>query len=144
MGVPDAAEYLHIAVSGDRDVEVVLTGELDRDSAPVLTDAIEKALTPPAAVSIHLNTAQVSFLDAAGARCLLRCRTVGNAAGVAVVLQDPSRAVMRVLDVLGLSDVFSVAGSLTPSDPADGAGFSPSRNAADAGHPACLSPRPQS
>ncbi|GAB7051057.1 STAS domain-containing protein [Catenuloplanes indicus] len=83
-------------------------GDLDRDTVHRLTSAFAAALTTAGLARLELNLAEVAFVDAAGARCLLTCRKTADAAGIPMTVRNPSPAVLRVLDALGLHDCFDL------------------------------------
>lgn len=54
--------------------------------------------------------ADVEFVDSSGLRSLIRARADG-ADGREVVVQDPSAATLRLLDVTGMTEHFTVTSS---------------------------------
>lgn len=95
----------------DAVVIVKVTGEIDLASAPTLKDALSR-IDGHAPVVIDLS--DVSFLDSSGLSVLVASwkdlSTDQGPGDFRLVVTRP--AIQRVLDVTGLSDVFSVYGSL--------------------------------
>lgn len=80
-----------------------VTGELDLDSCPVLRRAIQAHLVGGNR-RITLELSGVSFCDSSCVHCLVDpCRD-----GVEVVVRRPSKAVRRVLELLGVVDLLTV------------------------------------
>ena len=83
-------------------VRLVVTGELDRVTAPQLSRAVEDVLAGPVPVVGELDVAGVGFLDSSGIRCLLHCHRVAGAAGCALLLVECPPPVVEVLRCTGL------------------------------------------
>ncbi|WP_282202117.1 STAS domain-containing protein [Kitasatospora fiedleri] len=97
----------------DSDAGPVLAcaGELDLDTAPQLTAALEHALAArPAALHIDLN--DVDFISSSGLNVLLHARMDSEAAGCALWLTRPSQAATHLLDITGAGKVFTVTADL--------------------------------
>ncbi len=105
IGVTEPAEdYLRIAVTADGAyrTRLRLIGELDRQTSPLLTAAVTRALERLEPETIELDLAELTLTDAGGIRCLLRCRLMACDAGTRLVLHNPTPTMVRVLDALGL------------------------------------------
>ncbi|GAB7045651.1 STAS domain-containing protein [Catenuloplanes indicus] len=89
-------------------------GDLDRDTADLLTSTFGQHLITSRAARVEVSLAEVRFVDAAGARCLLSCRKAAEAAGATMTVRDPSPPVVRVLDALRLLDRLGLAGEPGP------------------------------
>jgi anti-sigma B factor antagonist len=91
-------------------LRVAVVGELDLATAPELTRRLEEAGAvggPP----IELDLSGVSFIDATGLRVLLAAQVRlnrGGRPGFAVIAT--SRAVRRLLELIGMSGFFGDAG----------------------------------
>jgi len=85
---------------------LVLEGELDMASAPVLESAVDGALE--AARDLELDLAGVVFMDSTGLRTLLgiRQRLDGSGRGLRLVAVPPP--VLRVLDVTRTARLFEL------------------------------------
>jgi len=86
-----------------------LVGELDAATAPVLADAVTRALeTAPATLVLDLSP--TTFLDSSGARQLARAARQAARAGTAAQLVCPkdNRTVRLVVDLLELQAMVPV------------------------------------
>ena len=86
-----------------------VAGELDGSTIEDLFAAVTRVLETPAPELIELDLGGLNFLDSAGIRCLLNCRTAAGAAGSRLILAAPSPQVARVLDITGLLGLFGLA-----------------------------------
>jgi anti-anti-sigma factor len=86
-----------------------VAGELDGSTIEDLLAAVTHVLETPAPELVELHLADLHFVDSAGIRCLLICRTAAEAAGSRLVLAAPSPQVARVLGITGLLDLFGLA-----------------------------------
>ncbi len=78
---------------------LLLDGEVDVATAEHLTDAV-RDLTAPGAVVIDMSG--VSFMDSSGVRALLDAEELATGAGRPFAIVNPSRAVVRLLDLIDL------------------------------------------
>ena len=78
-----------------------LAGELDLASAPRLTEALLDVAWP--AAEVHLDLADLSFLDSSGLRVILELARSRGIDG-SVVLLHPSKAVMRTFEIIGIDE----------------------------------------
>ena len=101
---------------------VVLRGELDRDSAHHLVDAAA-ALSATSHPSWVIDTAAVTWCDAAGLRALATVHAVAVAHGRRLRLVRSSRCVDRLVTVSGLAQL--IADRTTPAPAAPRAAPSP-------------------
>ncbi len=88
-----------------------LSGEIDAHSAPALEEATSEL--PDAADPIRVDVSEVSFIDSSGLRVLIALATRANDEGRSVVLDNPSGAVTRLLEITALGDMFGLAGKPT-------------------------------
>ncbi len=87
----------------------VVSGEVDREAAPVLRWALDAALQVAVdrpVPELVVDLAAVDFLDAAGIGVLVGTADRARRTGGRVVLRAPSRAACRVLRVVGLDRTF--------------------------------------
>jgi anti-sigma B factor antagonist len=94
---------------------VSAVGELDLATSPRLRAALDDAAARSSRVVIDLS--EVTFLDSSALSVLVRSHTLLTDAGgeLKLVVQTPS--VRKVLEVTGLTDVFSVHDSLAAVGP---------------------------
>ena len=96
---------------------VVLSGEIDAHTAPRLDDRLTPL--PGAGTDVSIDLAGVEFIDSSGLRVLIAAHRRAAEAGRRVVLARPCPAVVRLIEISGLSDHLTVAGEGTDiSDPA--------------------------
>jgi anti-anti-sigma factor len=82
---------------------VVLSGELDSSSAASLQERMA-AIPPPSAQRLIFDLAGLRFMDSAGIAVLLGAAEKASS----VSLRNPSPIIRRVLEITGLSNVFSI------------------------------------
>lgn len=105
------AYELEIRDSDDGDVLVLeLGGELDLTNVPEVEQRVEELAAPGTRVVLDLN--RVTFLDSAALHLLFRlARRFGGSERFGIVL-DPNALVARVLTMVGLPEVATIAPTL--------------------------------
>lgn len=109
---------MHLALStrllGDRAV-VSVSGEIDLETASQLG---EHALDALRSVSprIALDITDVTFIDSTGLKVLVTIERRAQLAGGSFVLVGATRAVLRILALTGLDQVFTLHGSIEELD----------------------------
>jgi anti-anti-sigma factor len=93
------------AIEVDDDT-ITLTGDLDAHTAPQLEDAITDLLARDVE-QIVLRMNGVDFVDSSGLRCMIRARNEGGG-GRTVIIEDPSSATLRLLEITALTDHFTI------------------------------------
>ena len=90
--------------------EVVLRvdGDLDIVAAPALRQALHELIDVQGHLSVTLDVADVSFLDSTGVSVLLGGIRRIRERGGEMTLANPSRSTLRVLEVAGLSGMFTI------------------------------------
>ena len=96
-------DVFSIEVTGD---VILLRGELDAHTAPQLDEVIVDIVTG-GAEQLVLDMGGVEFVDSSGLRSLIRARTEGDAERV-VVIRDPSAATLRLLEITGMTEHFTI------------------------------------
>jgi anti-sigma B factor antagonist len=91
--------------NGVRRVFVTANGEIDLMSAPDFRATLDRACADGAAVVVDLSA--VEFMDSSGVHALLEARKATMASGGSLVIAGSSSPVARVLDLLGLSEIFA-------------------------------------
>lgn len=97
------ASRLDISVDGDR---VVASGDIDAHTCPDLATALSPL---PGTDDVMLDVADVTFMDSSGLRVLISAHKDAEAAGRRLVIERPSTAVERILEVSGLLDHLNVS-----------------------------------
>jgi anti-sigma B factor antagonist len=111
---PSAAQWLPIDIAltcDHRLASLSVAGELDDSTVDELLGAVAHLLSGPAPDVVELNLTDLDFVDSAGIRCLINCRSAVQSAGSRLVLVEPSPQVVRVLDITGLLDLFGLGSS---------------------------------
>ena len=90
----------------DRGTRVVLAGDLDLPAG----DALEALVSPMVERGAHVEIAMrdVSFVDSSGLGALLVLSQLAEDAGAALVLKEPSPAVISALDLTHTAEMFTV------------------------------------
>ena len=86
---------------------VALRGELDVAEAPALEQALDAAIADSAGAFL-IDACELEFLDSSGIRALLRARALLGREDRTLALICPPGAVRRALDVVGVSDLFTI------------------------------------
>jgi anti-anti-sigma factor len=96
------------AVSGDggdgRAVTVTVAGDVDLAAADTLWSVLDEHVHEGSHVVVDCSG--VAFLDSMGLRTLIRAQHKAAASGARLTLAAPSEAVLRVLHLAGVADLF--------------------------------------
>ena len=84
-----------------------VSGELDIATAPVLERAFDGALDGRGG-EFRLDVGGLTFMDSSGAKSLMHLHNRVESVGRHFVVQFPTPAVYRVLDLLGLDQVLDI------------------------------------
>lgn len=101
-------------VAGGSEPILALEGELDLASAPSLRHAIGGCLDA-GVTELTLDLARLEFVDTSGLSVLIDAFKRLASSGGSLTLASPSRAVLSVLRVTGLDDLFGL-----PAQPGEG------------------------
>ena len=104
----DADEFVPFRVDYRRSwgrAVIVVEGELDMATAPYLGEALKAAMTGDGFLgsSVMIDLSRVEFIDCSGWSPIVAAATAGEAAGLSLVVVDPSRPVCRLLELLGIA-----------------------------------------
>jgi anti-sigma B factor antagonist len=97
---------LHVC-PGDSSAVVWVTGDVDTNAAEVFRDMMLRVMRRHSP-SLLLDLSGISFIDCAGLRALLMTRRLAAVRGGSVCLIAESPAVRRIIDLIGVRDVFPV------------------------------------
>ena len=86
----------------------IVGGEIDASTAPTLEQAFDDLPTGDGRVVLDLS--DVSFIDSSGLRVLIALAGRADEQGRPLVLDRPSPAVARLLEITGLVELFGGAG----------------------------------
>ncbi|WP_034087130.1 STAS domain-containing protein [Streptacidiphilus albus] len=87
---------------------LVLTGELDHTSAPLLSEALRAALGGADVDLVAVDCAQLTFCDSTGLNTLLMGRADARAQDVGLRLAGLPRMVARLFEITGADTVFEI------------------------------------
>jgi anti-sigma B factor antagonist len=93
-------------------VVVELSGELDLATAPRLRDRL--ALLSDGEDQITLDLTRLDFIDSTGLSVLVMAYTRAQSSGGAVVMRNPSSAVLRIFEITGLTTLFTIVADGDP------------------------------
>ncbi len=103
---PSRGELLYIGVSYDDSATIVLVGEFDLTGTASFWSHVSEALaTHP--VSIVVEARGLTFIDSSGVAALLRARDAAVEAGVPFRVCDPSPALRRIAELMGLETLLT-------------------------------------
>jgi anti-anti-sigma factor len=83
---------------------ITVTGDVDLAAADTLWSVLDEYVRPGAHVIVDCS--RVAFLDSMGLRTLIRAQHKAGAADARLTLASPSEAVLRVLQLAGVADLF--------------------------------------
>jgi anti-anti-sigma factor len=106
----------HRTSAGDRAVRLVVAGELDLTTAERLSLDGQRALTGCTRTTLTIDMSQVTFIDAAAIGALVTMRQHAALDGNAVVVTEPSRCVVRLLELTALAGSFGVGSPIEGAD----------------------------
>jgi anti-sigma B factor antagonist len=86
--------------------EFTVSGEVDAHSSEAFATALLAAGEQSAAVKVDLSG--VTFMDSSGLRVLVEAQQRAEAGGPTLVLRSPSRQIVRLLDLAGLTENFEI------------------------------------
>ena len=88
---------------------VKIRGALDVDTVKLLIDLVDNVIAGQPPPLLVLDLSQVSFFCAAGITALLEVRQRAVSGGSSLVLRNPSRITVRVLELAAMHDTFITA-----------------------------------
>lgn len=99
---------LHVVVSGeDTSYELRLLGELDMSTAAQLRDELAR-VTSDGARHVTLDLSDLAFIDSTGLSVLVTGLKRLRQDGGDLALRSPTPGTRRVLEITGLTEVFSI------------------------------------
>ncbi|MGI5246118.1 STAS domain-containing protein [Dactylosporangium sp. CA-139066] len=87
--------------------QVVLTGELDLDSAPSLLTAVVEELAA-GANEVIVDLSGLVFIDSSGLGTLVGCWRRAKNAGAALTVANPGEDVRTTLEITGLDQILPI------------------------------------
>ena len=105
---PDGPGAVHVeTVESDGHAELRLVGELDMDTADRLAVALEPVYARGVGALV-LDLSELQFIDSSGLNQLVKALERQRECGGHVVLRAPSDHTLRVLDLVGLTKLFTI------------------------------------
>lgn len=103
-----AKDSLHVVMDSDGErVMLVVRGEVDMATAPILRSNLDKAVSE-SAPSVVVDLAEVTFLDSVGLGVLATAHETLREAGRQLILRGAQGTVRRVLGVSGLDQAIDL------------------------------------
>lgn len=97
------------AVRVDPQGHVIVTGDIDVVSAPIIEGAIRRAEAMISdTTALVLDVGKVAFIDSSGLRVLLAASRRNEQFGRRVRLRSPGSTITRLLDITGTSAMFDL------------------------------------
>jgi anti-anti-sigma factor len=91
------------SAAGDDRVVIHLAGELDLNTVPAFSTAVDEALLGPAK-AIDLDLSRLSFIDSSGVGAYVGAYRRARVKGVDLAIGERSPLVQRVLQISGVED----------------------------------------
>ena len=99
---------LQVAVSGaEPEYEIRLQGELDLSTAPRLREELLR-LSSDGATMVTVDLSELAFVDSTGLSVLITGLKQLRQQGGEMTLRSPTPGTRRVLEITGLTEVFSI------------------------------------
>lgn len=106
--MPDGARNLRIEVADTTSpTTVVLTGEIDVSTSNRVREALI-AISNSGESSVVVDMANVTFMDSTGLAALVGPLKRFRSMNGQIVLHSPSKGVQKVLEITGLTRVFTI------------------------------------
>lgn len=83
---------------------VTVAGDVDLAAADTLWSVLDEYVRP--GTDVVVDCSKIAFLDSMGLRTLIRAQHKADASGTRLTLASPSEAVLRVLQLAGVADLF--------------------------------------
>jgi anti-sigma B factor antagonist len=93
-----------VTITTDTDGAVVVTGEIDMASGPL----VESAAAVTEGTPVVIDVSGVTFIDSSGLRSLLAISRAATAASTTVTLRGVGAEVARLLEITGTGSLFTV------------------------------------
>jgi stage II sporulation protein AA (anti-sigma F factor antagonist) len=106
--MPKDAVITYAQTDADGLVVANLSGELDVDQADAVRDSLADAAAATECRYLHVDVADVSFIDSYALGALVSARNTAASRGVTLTLNNPSEPVRTAVRVTGLSHVFGL------------------------------------
>ncbi|HWW52241.1 MAG TPA: STAS domain-containing protein [Acidimicrobiales bacterium] len=98
-----------VQAEGDRTV-VVLQGEVDFATRPILSDALSRVIAWRVG-DVVIDLSEATFIDTAIIRALAVANELLERSGRRMTFRSPSRVAAQVMQLFGLTDLIEVSGN---------------------------------
>ena len=106
--MPDGGRNLRIEVADTTSpTTVVLTGEIDVSTSNRVREALI-AISNSGEISVVVDMSNVTFMDSTGLAALVGPLKRFRSMNGQIVLRSPSKGVLKVLEITGLTRVFTI------------------------------------
>ena len=106
--MPDGGRNLRIEVADTTSpTTVVLTGEIDVSTSNRVREALI-AISNSGEISVVVDMGNVTFMDSTGLAALVGPLKRFRSMNGQIVLRSPSKGVLKVLEITGLTRVFTI------------------------------------
>jgi anti-sigma B factor antagonist len=92
----------------DNNGVVILAGDIDLTRTDDLSDTIEEQIASGSITALTLDMTKLTFMDSTGISLLLKARQLADDKRVALTLRNPPHQTRRLLDLVGVTDLFTV------------------------------------
>ena len=99
---------VEVAETAPDECLLVLRGELDPHTAPLLRDQIDRATAEGSIRTLVLDVGGLRFIDSSGLRVIISAHKEMTARSGRLVLRAPTDTTRRLLDITGLADHITV------------------------------------
>lgn len=116
MGAVSPDLFSVTAVHANGDITVVVRGDLDLEGASSLTKVLDDLLIG-AFTQVIIDLSGLTFADSQGLSVLIRAHKRLSEDGRSLVLRNPNRQMLKLLQITGLMDYLNVEVSRQSSKP---------------------------
>lgn len=87
---------------------IILSGDIDYSNQQEVRNAINKALASDQAKEIHVNFADVTFMDSSGIRALLVLQKQAEEGGKSLILTNCNNSIRELFEIGGFDQMFTI------------------------------------
>jgi anti-anti-sigma factor len=88
---------------------MAVAGEIDFSNSDALRAMIDAAIDEPGRTLVEVDLDRLTFIDSSGIRALLAGKRAAGQRGIAFEVHNPTRGVLRVLQLLGVDGMLGPA-----------------------------------
>ncbi len=87
---------------------IILSGGIDYSTQEEFREANQRALSAKQVREIHLDFANVAFMDSSGIRALLILQKQAEEKGISLVVFNCSRSILEIFEIGGFDQMFTI------------------------------------